>query len=164
MKIITKIQIDQPSHKVWSILADDFDRVDLWMSDVKHSYRTDNANKTQGAPMDGRVCQFSEKPTGLAAQEKIVDFDDNARRMVVKVVPVNAPRLLPIHHNMLTMEVFELPDGNSEVFWTLEPELKSLAKPFSLLIAMGMKRGFTRILGELKSYAEGQQDVAADPA
>jgi len=156
MKIISKIVINQPADLVWNLVAHEFDKAHLWMGPVKKSYAVGAGESKQGAPMEGRVCHFSDKPNGAQANEVITYFNDAHKQMTFEVNPINVPGILPVKKNVIEMRVKRLDDKLTQVIWVSRPQLKLLGYPFYLLLAFGFYMGFGGILKNLKEYVETQ--------
>ena len=154
MKILKTIDISASADDVWHIVGKEFDQAYRWMGAVKHSYRIDDTDTNEGAPMSGRVCTFDDKPNGFAAREIITDYSDELKKLTFKLHPVNAPSLLPIRSNTVQIIVSSLSARKSRVTWISEPNLKTPGKLLSPLLKIGLGKAFAGILKDLKAYAE----------
>ena len=154
MKVIKNIVINASANKVWKTVAEDFDKAHIWMSIVHHSHAIDEGESDVNAPMKGRVCELSKKPNGLYANEIITHYSKENKSFTFEVIPMNAPALLPIKKNIITILVKDLGSNKSEVIWTSVPELKALGKIMSPILKVGLGKAFKDILKELKDFCE----------
>ena len=94
MKIDISIEIAASADDVWHLVADDFTSVQSWSESVITSRPLDG-DGTNGAPMGGRYCTFTDDPNGFGARELITDYDRANLRLAFDVEPVNAPKAPP---------------------------------------------------------------------
>ena len=154
MNISKSIVINQPAALVWKVVGEEFEQAHLWMGPVKHSYALDQGTKLASAPVSGRVCELGNGPKGLQAEEVITEYNDEARYLVMDVVPKNAPKLLPIHKNTVKMTVIDIGHNQSKVLFDATPDLKTLGKILSPVLKLGLGKAFGDILKDLKKYCE----------
>ena len=158
MTITKRIDINKSADQVWSLLADDFDKVYEWMSPVYRSYEIENEEAIDGASMAGRICEFTPEAGGFHAEERITNIDASKMQLTIEVIPINAPKALPMVKNILELSVRELGEDKSEVIWTTHPELKTVGQIMKPLVKAGLSKTFGDLLGELKHFVEnGEQ-------
>ena len=75
IEISKKATISVSADKVWSILADDFDKIGEWARAVDSSGPNVNAEAPEGANVGGRVCQA---PGFGAIDETFTSFEGSA--------------------------------------------------------------------------------------
>lgn len=156
MQVHNSIVIEKNVELVWQIVAEEFEHVHRWASPVKHSYALDKAQ----APLEGRVCQFSHKPSGLAAIEKITYLAPQAYELKFSVEPINAPFIFPLKNNEVAIKLTELGAAKTQLDWRCDMTLKPFAKLFTPVLRMGMKASFNGLLKELKQYSEQQGEMS----
>ncbi|WP_299493245.1 SRPBCC family protein [uncultured Shewanella sp.] len=154
MIITKKIVINKPADHVWEILAHDFDSVYQWMGPVRHSYAISAQQHTQGAPVEGRICEFTDKPNGFQASEIITHYNEENKSYTFELTPINAPKLLPVKKNTVQIAVKAVNPSSAEVTWISTPDIKPIATLLSPLLKMGLGKSFGDILKQLKTFAE----------
>ena len=152
--IQTKIKIERSADKVWQVVGEEFDQAYKWMSFVVHSYKTEGPASIDGAPVSGRICEFTDKPNGLGAEETILAYEPANRRIVFDVVPINQPILFPVKKNRVTLTVKALGNDASEVTWASSIETSLLGTLISPLLKRGLSKSFANVLSDLKRYAD----------
>lgn len=152
MKVKKSIIIDKPAAIIWKLLADDFDKADLWMANVPKSYEKESGKGANEAPMIGRICEFTTRPDGPIADETITFYDPTNYRMEVKVIPLNGN--LPIIENTLLMYLNILGPNRTEVVWDTQIKLRPVGKLLYPVLRAGLGKNFTEILEELKHFSE----------
>ena len=152
MEFTKTIDINVSARDVWDVLGNHFDKAQDWLSSVAVSTRTDAADKVEGAPMRGRVCELSTKPNGPVIDEHITPFDDQNMRLGIHVVPLQGN--LPIDHTDSVVDVIPTGDSSCRVVWNVNIELKTTGKLLYPAMVVGLKKGFSDILEELKYYTE----------
>ncbi|TQV89530.1 SRPBCC family protein [Aliikangiella coralliicola] len=164
MKITKTIVIDKPASDVWKVVGEDFDQAYQWMSPVIHSHAIEKQHQSNNAPMKGRICEFSDKPNGVYAEEFITNYDEKEKTINFDVIPKNTPALMPIRKNQIQISVKALGPNQSEVIWTSVPDIKTFGILLSPLLKMGLGNFFTKILGELKTFTESTLPPAPNAA
>lgn len=154
MIITKKIVINKPADHVWKILAHDFDSVYQWMGPVRHSYAISADQQAPGAPVEGRICEFTDNPNGFKASEIITQYNENAKSYTFVLNPVNAPKLLPVKKNTVQIKVRAINSSSAEVTWISTPEIKPIAILLSPLLKLGLGKSFGDILKQLKAFTE----------
>ncbi|MGB1037090.1 MAG: SRPBCC family protein [Bacteroidia bacterium] len=154
MNIIKTIEIEKQASDVWSILSEDFDKVYQWMAPVYRSYKIPGEEAIEGAAMAGRICEFTSKPGGFHAEERITAIDQEKMSLNIEVLPKNAPTALPLKKNILVLTVESLGEGKSKVTWSTFPELKGIGVWLSPLVKKGLSKSFGEVLEELKYFVE----------
>ncbi|MCP4500745.1 MAG: SRPBCC family protein [Deltaproteobacteria bacterium] len=153
MKIHLTETVERSSKQVWTILADEFNDISQWYAPVRRSYELKDQKRLPGASSAGRVCEFSDKPTGLQAHERILRFDAELGLLEIEVVPKNIA-ISPLQRNIATFRVQSLGPTQSRVELTASPELKAFGYMLYPMLKMGLTRGFTQLLQSLKQHAE----------
>ncbi|KIC12976.1 hypothetical protein RA19_00840 [Leisingera sp. ANG-M1] len=161
MKITKSVIVNRSADLMWKIAADEFDQAYKWMGFVHKSYRTEGGEPVQGAPMEGRVCEFTDKPNGLKAREKILSYSAENKRLVFDVVPVDTPVVFPVRVNVVTLTVKALGPERSQVTWESDVALTALGYLIYPLLKRGLAKNFATIMQELKAYAEQQVSAVA---
>ncbi|WP_281557351.1 SRPBCC family protein [Thalassomonas sp. RHCl1] len=154
MKITKKVLIERHPEDVWQTVAEQFDQAHKWMGIVENSYKVQGQSAVDGAPMAGRVCEFTNDPNGLKAEEKILNFSAEQMHFDFDVVPVNAPKLFPVKRNVVTMSVRKTSNSQSEVTWLSHIELSLFGYVFYPLLKRGLSKSFAGIMEDLKRYLE----------
>lgn len=161
MKIVTKVEINRPVKDVWYTVANRFDKAHEWMGFVEASYKVEEKSAIEGAPMAGRVCEFSKDPNGLKAEERILKFSEQDKEFDFDVVPQNAPKIFPVKKNIVTLAVNELPGRKSEVVWHSNIELSPFGYVTYPFLKFGLSKNFAGIMDDLKMYMESYLDRQA---
>lgn len=161
MKILKNISIDRDTDTLWRIVAEKFDDAYKWMGFVHRSYKVEEAPIVKNAPVAGRVCEFTTKPNGLKAVEKILSYSPNSKTFTFDVVPINAPKVFPVDKNTVTMTVSVLGKNQSKVTWSSNIELTGFGYLIYPFIKRGLSKNFGEILQDLKDYAEGEKQLAS---
>ena len=147
-------RINRPSDAVWAVLAEDFVNISKWHDGVKKSYALDGATALPGAPVAGRVCEFTDRPGGPAADERILEFDASAQRLVIDVAPRNVPVITPVKWSKTAFTLREVAQDTTEVLADLDIGIKPhgyLAYP---LLKRGLMKQFQFLLDSLKLRME----------
>ncbi|ANW26547.1 MULTISPECIES: SRPBCC family protein [Vibrio] len=156
MNILKVVEINRKSSDVWKIVADQFEHAHTWMGFVVDSYALKEGNVLDGAPVAGRVCEFTDKPNGLKAKENILYFSEQDMRFQFDVVPFNAPKVFPVKKNIVTLSVKEVSAEKCLVTWESNIELSAfgyLAYPF---LKLGLSKNFGQVLDDLRYHMENQ--------
>ncbi|WDE09543.1 SRPBCC family protein [Thalassomonas haliotis] len=154
MKITKHVLIQRHPEDVWHTIAEQFDQAHKWMGIVENSYKVPGQSAVDGAPVAGRVCEFTKDPNGLKAEEKILSFSPEQMRFDFDVVPVNAPKLFPVKRNLVTMSVRKTSNSLSEVTWLSQIELSLFGYIVYPLLKRGLSKNFAGIMEDLKRYLE----------
>lgn len=152
MKLIKKVEINQPIDKVWKVWAEEFDKVQDWMAVVVHSFEKKEGNTPSGSPMIGRVCEFSGKSDGPKVLEDILLYDKDNYRLDVKVVPRNVP--LPLKYNLLKSSLKEISNHKTEMTLDINPSIGWTGYLLYPVLKRGLSKSFNELLEELKHYVE----------
>ena len=124
MEIDVTTTINTPVSKVWKILAEDFADIQVWLNAVKKSYEITDATKADGAPLAGRICEFTDDGNGLKARESITSWNAAEHRLGFEVVPEGGG-LLPVIKNVVDVLLTAVDDNTTKLDWHCEPELKA---------------------------------------
>jgi hypothetical protein len=153
MNIDISIDIDASAEGVWRLVADDFTSIQTWSASVITSNPID-VSAIDGAPMGGRYCTFTDDPAGFGARETITEYDEDNLRLAFDVVPVNAPKALPLRENHVVVTLERLGTGQTRMRWLISPDLKPLGYVMYPIVKAALRKSFRGILEELKTYAE----------
>lgn len=145
MEVIRHLNVNAPASRLWQILAEDYDRVGEWTSEIAQS--TANPDLAVG---EGRVCTTD----GFGdVKETITAFDENARQFSYAAEISTFPFFVKEVSN--TWRVEASGSERSVVHMHLHARLLPL---FAQLMGPVMKRQMAKsadiILEELKYYAE----------
>lgn len=88
LEISKKATINVSADRLWSILADDFDKVGEWARTVDSSAPNTSAEVPDGAAVGGRVCQA---PGFGAINETFTHFDPQGRTYAFKATASKIP-------------------------------------------------------------------------
>lgn len=153
MKITKKVTIQKPVEAVWKVLAEDFDRADVWMSAVPRSYAASLEGGADDAPVAARVCELTDRgKDGLFAEEVITNYSDATHEFTMVIEAQNGA--IPIVRNNATVSVRPAGEGSSEVVFIAEPELKPVGYLLYPVLRAGLGSAFARLLDELKVFVE----------
>lgn len=152
MKLKHHITINESAEKVWKILALDFDTASEWMASVPTSTLLDNGYASEGAPMEGRTCQFGVADDSPKVEERFTYFNNAEKRFNLLVKPITGK--LPIVQNHAGVEVVAVSNTQSKVLWNSTIELTTTGKIMKPILRLGLNRNLNEILEELKYFAE----------
>lgn len=148
MDVIRAITINAPAEKPWKILADDYDKVGEWTSEVESS--TPNLDLPQG---QGRVCAT---PGFGDAKETITEFDKTRRTFSYKAELATMPFFVREFRNSWRVE----PKGGTQSVVHVHMTA-NLMPIFGQLMGSIMKKQIVKSidvsLEELKYYAENDK-------
>ena len=156
MKLDLDTHIDAPIDLVWTVLADEFTQVATWLPSVVRSYELPDTEPTAGAPVAGRVCEFTDDEDGLKALETITHWSDDAHRLDIDVVVENAPVLLPVARNVARFRLQPTSEGTT-VHLAVEPTLKPHGYLMYPLLRRNFAQQFGGLLTQLKAHVESRQ-------
>ena len=88
LEISKKATINVSADRLWSILADDFDKIGEWARTVDSSAPNTSAEIPEGATVGGRVCQA---PGFGAINETFTQFDPEQRTYAFKATASKIP-------------------------------------------------------------------------
>ena len=159
MKIELKTYISCPIDDVWAIAADDFTGIQRWSESVVTSEALRDLDAVGESPMAGRYCTFTDDPDGFAARETITHYDKANHVLKFDVVPVHAPKALPLHKNQVELSLRALGPSETELRWVVVPDLKPHGYLLYPMLKFGLAKSFRGILAELKQYAEQQHST-----
>ncbi len=154
MKIDLKTQISCPIDELWAQVADDFTAIERWSETVITSQALHPDESVSGSPMAGRYCTFTDDPDGFAARETITYYDKHDYVLKFDVVPVHAPKAIPIRKNQVEVTLRAHGPGETELRWVVAPDLKPHGYLLYPMVKLGLSKSFRGILDELKEYAE----------
>ncbi len=161
MNITKKVEINRNADDVWHEVARRFDKAHEWMGFVEHSYKVEEGDVIEGAPMVGRVCEFTKDPNGLKAEERILNFSEQDKRFDFDVIPKNAPVVFPVKKNVVTMTVSALSSVRSEVVWHSNIELSTIGYLVYPILKRGLSKNFAGVMADLKIHMESNQNSLA---
>ena len=154
MRTENKIIIKKPVQEVWSVLGDNFEKAGEWMAIVNNSYSLPGEPEFEEASVQGRTCEFGSGPEGFKAKEFITQYDPKNYRLGIKVIPINAPKALPLKENEVDIRLLPKGSDETEVIWVTNPIMNLAGKMLSPLLKVGIQKSFGEILEELKVYVE----------
>lgn len=154
MKIDLRTKISCPIDELWGLVADDFTAIPRWSESVVTSEQLDSVHAVDGSPMAGRYCTFTDDPDGFAARETITHYDRENYELKFDVVPVNAPKAVPLLRNHVEVTLRALGPSETELRWVVLPDLKPHGYLLYPMVKFGLAKSFRGILAELKQYAE----------
>jgi hypothetical protein len=147
MNVQRKISINTPVSRLWSILADDYDKVGEWTTAVEAS--APNPDVPEG---EGRVCA-----TGFGENRETITHSDSEEHTFTYQVEFAKPPFF-LERILNSWSVDAGGDGQSVVQMNADVQLKpiigAIMGPF---LKRGMHRRLDKILDELKYYAETGQ-------
>lgn len=91
MEVAKNATFNVSADRLWSILADDFDKVGEWASGVDSSGPNTNAAAPEGASVGGRVCQT---PGFGAINETFTSFDPVERSFSFEATASKLPKFV----------------------------------------------------------------------
>ncbi|MEM7334681.1 MAG: SRPBCC family protein [Chloroflexota bacterium] len=145
MEVIRKLNVNAPASQLWTILAEEYDRVGEWTSEIEQS--APNPNLPVG---EGRVCTT---PGFGDIKETITKFDDQAREFSYGAEIASFPFFVKEVGNSWRVEA----KGNEKAVVHMHLNAR-LLPVFAQLMGPIMKRQMSKsadiILEELKYYAE----------
>ena len=92
------------------------------MAQVDHTIQKSTGTKLDGAPMIGRVCNFSPNPDGAKAIEDIILYDEVNYKLHLRVIPENIP--IPLEKNIFKSSLKRLAYDKTELVVEANIELK----------------------------------------
>ncbi len=152
MKTTNSIVINVPAQNIWKVLAEDFDKVGDWLSQVPKSYRKEEDTDVPDSPMSGRVCELSTKANGPIADETITGYDEINKVLKIRVVPKN--RSIPVKENNAVVSLTSVDPYTTKVTWASDFTMSLKGKLLSFMIRPLIKKSFNELLEELKYFVE----------
>lgn len=150
IEITKKATINVGADKLWSILADDFDKIGDWARGVDSSAPNTNADVPEGANVGGRVCQA---PGFGAIDESFTSFDLEQRSYAFRATASKIPsfvRNITNHTSVRTLEA-----ERSEVQFKITADTDgirgAIVKP---MVARKFSRGIDGLIEDLTIFAE----------
>ena len=150
MEISKNAVVNVSAERLWSILADDFDKIGEWARGVDSSAANTSAEVPDGAAVGGRVCQA---PGFGAINETFTSFDPVERTYAFKATASKIPSFV---HN-ITNHTLVKPLGpeQSEVQLRITADTPgvrgALVKP---LLSRKFSKGLDGLLEDLTIFAE----------
>ncbi len=148
MDVIRQLKVNAPAERLWQILAENYDRVGEWTSEIAHS--THNPDLPVG---EGRVCTT---PGFGDVKETITTFDESEREFSYAAEISTFPFFVKGVSNTWHVEA----DGSNRSIVHMHIRA-NLLPVFAQLMGPVMKRQMAKsgdiILEELKYYAETGQ-------
>lgn len=152
MKFTLETSINKPIEDVWKIWAVEFDKAQDWLAAVPKSHKIEEGTLIDGAPMQGRICQLSNKENGLYADERITLFDKENHKMNILVIPKNGN--LPVVQNNLKSSLKKVDENKTVITLETDIQLKLAGKILYPIVKSALVKGFTELTEELKHYVE----------
>ncbi len=150
IEITKTATINVSADRLWSILADDFDKIGEWARGVDSSAPNPNAEIPEGASVGGRVCQA---PGFGAIDESFTSFDAEQRSYAFEATASKIPSFVRNITNHTTVK--ELGPERSEVHLRITADTDgirgALVKP---MIARKFSRGIDQLVEDLTIFAE----------
>ncbi len=137
-----------------SALAIKFDKAGDWVSSVAKSYKKTTGSVAEGAPVSGRICEFTDDSNGFSVDEALLAYNDKNLSLRIKVIMQNAPSALPVKQNIADIKVIAISDRECEVIWSNSPELKTIGYVMYSVVRIALGKAFLDVLEELKVYVE----------
>lgn len=148
MEVIRQLKVNAPAEKLWQILAEDYDRVGEWTSEIAQS--SPNPDLPTG---EGRVCAT---PGFGDVKETITAFNESERQFSYAAEISTFPFFVKSVGNTWRVEA----DGPNRTVVHMHLQAR-LLPVFAQLMGPVMKRQMGKsadtILEELKHYAETGQ-------
>lgn len=150
LEVTKKTEVNVSADRLWSILADDFDKVGDWSRAVDSSGPVASGEIPEGSAMSGRVC---EAPGFGAIDESFVAFDAEQRTYAFTATASKIPSFVRNITNHTSVKA--LGANRSEVQMTVTADLDGVR---GALVKPMMARKFGGTLGGLMEditvYAE----------
>ncbi|MBQ4834800.1 MULTISPECIES: SRPBCC family protein [Pseudoalteromonas] len=154
MNIATAIEINLDKDSVWKLLAEDFTSIQLWFPAVKKSYALKAHTQLEGASCAGRVCELSDKPNGLKAEETITNYDSANGTLSMKVEVKNAPKIFPVRSNDVTFTLTAVSTDRTLLSFQATPTLKAHGYLLYPLLKLGLTKSFKDLNKAFKAHCE----------
>lgn len=153
VQVKDKMTVKAPAHKVWRVLAHEFDNIGQWSSGITESRAIMEIPVPEGAQVGGRVC-LSPGFFG-DAQEEFTYYDEQSMRFGYQAIG-ELPRFFTHAEN--NWSVRSLDPNKSVVEFRADVDLKLFPGLF-LILLMPLIKYFlgTRTLEELKYYVGHDQ-------
>jgi len=152
--------VNAPINTVWTVLAEEFTQIATWLDAVVRAYEIPNLRPIEGAPVGGRICEFSDKEDGMAAREEIIVYDEANHHLAIEVEVLNAPAVFPVKKNVAHFYLSEAGDKTA-VRLEVSPELKAHGFVMYPVLKMGLAKQFRGLLTKMGAHAEERVAVAA---
>lgn len=150
IEVNKKAIVNVSADRLWSILADDFDKVGEWASGVDSSGPNTDAAVPEGASVGGRVCQA---PGFGAINETFTSFDPGERSYAFEVTASKIPSFVRNLTNHTSVK--SLGPEQSEVQLRITADTPgvrgALVKP---IIGRKFSKALDGFLEDLKIFAE----------
>ena len=150
MEIIKSATINVSADRLWSILADDFDKVGEWARAVDSSAPKADAAIPEGASVGGRVCQA---PGFGAIDEAFTSFDPTERSYAFKATASKIPSFVQNLTNHTLVKPLGPEQSQVQLRITADtPGIRgALVKP---MMTRKFSRAIDGTLEDLKIFAE----------
>ncbi len=150
MTISTKITIDAPASKVWSVLVDDYMTLDTWMASIDRTRPLPSATGAQLA----RIAEIGAGAPGAWMEETASKMDLKTYKITITSKLRGLPSVAPLKGFTSDVQIREISPEKCEVTWDTLASLKVHGYLLSYGINKGLKAGFYRGLEELKHFVE----------
>ena len=142
--------VNVSADRLWSILADDFDKVGGWSSGVDSSAPNTDAAVPEGASVGGRVCQV---PGFGAVNEAFTSFYPAERSFSFEATASGIPSFVHNLTNHTLVKSLGPEQSKVQIRFTADTEgvQGRLAKP---VVTRQFSRGIDGFLEDLKIFAE----------
>jgi hypothetical protein len=153
LEISKKATINVSADRLWSILADDFDKIGEWARTVESSAANTSAEVPDGAAVGGRVCQA---PGFGAINETFTDFDAEQRTYAFKATASKIPSFVTNLTNHTAVKAIAPDRAEVQLKLTADTNglLGALVKP---LMTRKFSAALDDTLDDMKIFAESGQ-------
>jgi hypothetical protein len=150
LEVTKKATINVSAERVWSILADDFDKIGEWARGVDSSAAKTDAAVPDGANVGGRVCQA---PGFGAIDETFTKFDPEQRSYAFKATASKIPSFVQNLTNHTSVKALGPDRSEVQLAITADTDglLGTLVKPVMTRKFSGAIDG---LIEDLTSFAE----------
>ena len=150
IEITKKATVNASAERLWSILADDFDKIGTWARGVDSSAPNTAADIPEGATVGGRVCQA---PGFGAIDESFTSFDAAQRSYAFEATASKIPSFVRNITNHTTVKA--LGPEQSEVEFKITADTGgirgAIVKP---MVARKFSVGIDGLIEDLTVFAE----------
>ena len=149
MKFSKDITINAPAEKVWDILGHKFTDVHQWARSIPHSTVNPHAERVNGSPVGGRLCDTS---IGNISEE-FTAHDEEGMTFSFKGVIKSVMFTRVVSSN----KVVSVDADTSKVIVTPQIDLTLLGKLMYPLIKLNLNKTVNEVLADLKYFAENDK-------
>lgn len=150
MKLSTKITVNAPAAKIWSVLVEDHMAVDSWMASIDQTRPLPDA---KGAEL-ARIAEIGAGAPGAWLEETATNIDAQSYKITIASVLPGVPGIAPLKGYTSDIQIREISADQCDVTWNSDASLKLHGMPFYWLMKKSLTSGFFRGLEELKHFVE----------